>query len=167
MSVRMNGEATRAAFVLLAARSRSRHELQERLLKKGFSPDQVDAALTKLANEGYLDDGAFAVNWARGKLSAKPVGRARLRRELRAKGIAEGLIAQAIEVAYQEADELALALLSVERKLPSLRGFDLATKRRKLVAFLERRGFSPELTRRAIEEKLGKGDEDPSGVEEE
>ena len=150
-------EALGVALALLAARSRSRLELEERLLKKGFSPGDVAEALAELEKKGYLDDRRFAVSWARWRLSGKPMGRARLRQELKAKGLSNEDIEEALKEAYAEADELKLALMALERKLQGFKGLDPEKRRQKLFRFLKRRGFPPQAIWKALGEK-GRGE---------
>jgi SOS response regulatory protein OraA/RecX len=68
-----------------------------------------------------------------------------LARELRAKGIAEADIQAALRSLAEEWDATEAAREAVRRKLPSLRGLPAAVARRRLAAFLERRGFSAEI----------------------
>lgn len=154
--MRAGQKAVEVALRLLSVRARSRQELKERLRRKGFPQGEVEQALDVLAKRGYLDDGKFASSWARGRLASKPVGRARLRHELRVKGVAEELIMKALEEAYEEADEFMLAARAVERKLPGLQGLPREVKRRRLFGFLKRRGFPPQVIVKAVEERLGR-----------
>lgn len=151
-------EAVRAALALLAARSRSRRELEERLLKKGFSPGDVAEALTELEKKGYLDDRRFALSWAKGRLSGKPMGRARLRQELKTKGLRDEDIEEALKEVYAETDELQLALMASERKLQGFKGLEPEKRRQKLFRFLKRRGFPPQTIWKALGGK-GRGEE--------
>ena len=62
-SVRAEDERARAvaaAVRLLSLRARSRKDLGERLRRRGFRAAAVEAALTRMAALGYLDDAAFA-----------------------------------------------------------------------------------------------------------
>jgi regulatory protein len=85
--------AREAALAFLAYRPRSRGETQRRLYGK-FPPAIVHACLDQLAAEGLLDDGAFADAFVRDRLLLRPRGPARLRDELRGKGVG-GDVAQA------------------------------------------------------------------------
>ncbi|MFN3477234.1 MAG: regulatory protein RecX, partial [Candidatus Methylomirabilales bacterium] len=135
-------------------------ELKERLLKRGFSPGDVAEALVELEKKGYLDDRQFAVSWARWRLSGKPMGRARLWQELKAKGLQDEDIEEALKETYAEADELKLALIASERKLQSLKKLDPEKRRQKLFQFLKRRGFPLPTIRKALGEK-GSGETPP------
>ena len=44
------------AVRLLARRDHSEHELRAKLKQRGFSMTEIDAALERVKNEGYLDD---------------------------------------------------------------------------------------------------------------
>src|SRR5258708_21239059 len=54
------GSALDGGLRLLARRAHSRLELRQKLLRRGYDPVDVDAALTRLAELGYVDDAAFA-----------------------------------------------------------------------------------------------------------
>lgn len=120
-------------------RARSRSEL-ERDLKKREVPEQaVAAVLDRFTEVGLIDDASFAQEWvgSRGRRS----GALRLRQELRHKGVAEEHIAEAINIRSDDEDrENALEL--GKRKAASMNSLDAVTKRRRLTAFLSRRGFS-------------------------
>src|SRR5437016_5241741 len=58
--VRPRGTAKDRALRLLGVRDRSRHELERRLLRAGFEPDQITPALDDLTAVGLIDDERFA-----------------------------------------------------------------------------------------------------------
>ena len=49
-----------AAYALLAGRDFSRHELTERLLRKGYGAAVVEAAVAAIVQEGFLREERFA-----------------------------------------------------------------------------------------------------------
>ncbi|HYO15109.1 MAG TPA: regulatory protein RecX [Thermoanaerobaculia bacterium] len=122
------------AVQLLAARPHFRAELAGKLARRGYPPEEIDAALDRLTEQGYLDEGETAAGFVEGRL-ARGEGRARLRAELARRGASE------------EAIEGALADLP-EDDLPAAReaadtwarrgGTDLAA----LARHLARKGFS-------------------------
>ncbi|HTG47594.1 MAG TPA: RecX family transcriptional regulator, partial [Actinomycetota bacterium] len=76
------------ALGLLAVRQRSRRELQRRLLRAGFLPEQVDPELGRLEAVGLLDDEAFARAVAEQGFGAKKQGRRAVAVKLAAAGVA-------------------------------------------------------------------------------
>jgi regulatory protein len=127
------------AVQLLAARPHFRWELEAKLRQRGFSSEEIDEALGRLTDQGYLDDRAAARSFVEGR-AAKGEGRARLRAELAKRG------------APEEAIEEALSELTDDDDLPRAREAAEAWRRkggtdpRALARHLDRKGFS----RRAI-----------------
>ncbi len=66
--------ATEAAARHLGARPRSTREIEEYLRGKGFMPEAVNAAVTRLTERGYLDDAAFAKWYAENRAEFRPRG---------------------------------------------------------------------------------------------
>ena len=136
--------------MLLRYRPRSRHEAASRLRERGFPAEVVEKTLAWAEENGLLDDRAFAKLWIADRLSRKPRGRELLKRELRAKGLAEEIIAEAL--AELEVDELALARRVLNEHLAHYRRRPPEVRRRLLLALLRRRGFAPEVAYRVVRE---------------
>src|SRR5262249_59760729 len=75
-----------AAADLLARRRWPRADLARRLIRRGAPREVADAVIADLMARGYLDDAAFARQWVESR-SARGYGAARLRAELRARGV--------------------------------------------------------------------------------
>ena len=134
-----------AALKQLANRARSSDEIRRALARQGYGRDEVAAVLARLTACRYLDDADFARTWVTTRARRSSIGPARLTRELQAKGIADPLIAAALRALAEEWNTTEGANEAVRRKLPSLRGLPPAVARRRLAAFLERRGYSPDV----------------------
>jgi regulatory protein len=130
---------------LLAARARSAEEVRRRLRRQGYASAEIEAAVTRLTAAGYLNDAAFAAEWMRSRLTRQRLGPGRLTRELRAKGIGEAEIAAALAELTAERDVRQVAAEAATRRLAGLRGLPPATARRRLAAYLTRRGFPVEV----------------------
>jgi regulatory protein len=141
------------ALNMLALRARSARELRRQLVRKGEPEDQVDAAIGRLSAAGFLDDGEFARQFARSKAVGAGMSRRRIQRELGRRGVArevgDGAIAQVFE--EEAVDEAAVVEQAARKKARSLARLDLATRNRRLYAFLARRGYDSDTIRRAIE----------------
>jgi regulatory protein len=166
-------KATEAALVLLEVRARARREIETRLAQKGYEEGIVAQVLEKLTRLGLLDDAQFAAQWVEAKTRAggsRPVGRRRLSSELFGKGVAKEQIAEAVDK-VTNADELALARAAAAKKVrtvPTDRDA-LQAERRKLMGFLQRRGFGWETVKQVTREALpapGEEAEDEFGDEE-
>src|SRR3972149_6940047 len=86
----------KAATNYLVYRPRSEPELRERLRRRGFSTDSIEAVIAKLKRLKYVDDAAFAEFWKDNRESISPRSQALTRLELRQKGIADDIIDQTV-----------------------------------------------------------------------
>jgi regulatory protein len=135
--------AYRAAMRLERLRSHARADLRRRLVMKQHPPAAVDAALDRLTDHGLLDDRRFADAFTRSRV-ARGRGAARLIRDLLTHGVERG-VAEAVvtQVLAEEGIDPAEAARAVaERRARQLSGVEPATRRRRLTAYLLRRGFA-------------------------
>lgn len=146
------------ALGLLDQRARSRHELRERLIKAEFAPQLVDEVLASLASAKLVDDSAFATEWVRQRATARGKSARALEMELRDKGIAAEIRADAL-AQISAADEAAQARAVAEKKARSVR--DVPADRteydkelRRVVGALARRGYGAELSMPIAREAL-------------
>ena len=146
---RQSTEALQRAVTLLAARARSRRELERRLLERGLLPQAVTAALTRLEAEGLVDDEAFARAWAQAR-AARSMGRARILQELRLKGVADAA-AQAAVTAL-DADGQQEQATQIARKLLARQDDPTSpAARRRMLAAMQRRGYGYAEATRALQ----------------
>ena len=143
--------AREAAFRLLAVRARSARELQQRLRQKRFPPKIIDRVIADLQAKGYQSDDEFARLYAREKWNNSGWGPARVRRELRAKGIAPELTDQVVGETYTDVDLAEAVLPFAQKRWRSTEGLPTDTRRRRLVSFLQRRGYHWETINRVLE----------------
>jgi regulatory protein len=135
--------AYRAAMRLERLRSHARADLRRRLVMKQHPPAAVDAALDRLTDHGLLDDRRFADAFTRSRV-ARGRGAARLIRDLLSHGVERGVAEAAVtQVLAEEGIDPAEAARAVaERRARQLSGVEPATRRRRLTAYLLRRGFA-------------------------
>ena len=144
-----------AALRLIVYRPRSRKEMATRLGQK-FEPDVVDNVVALLTEQGYLDDASFASAWRTSRESNNPKSSWVVQRELETRGIEVSVANEAVQ--DMDDDENAYAAgAKAARRLAKL---DPAVFRRRLWAYLNRRGFSSAVTRRTVERLLQEADED-------
>ena len=143
----------------LTGRSRSRHELAEKLASRGV-PTEVGARLLDRFEEvGLVNDAAFARAWVTGRQSAKGLARRAIAQELRRKGVDDEVAREALDELDPD-DELAAARALVRKKRRTLRGVDDVTATRRLVGALARKGYPPGLAYTVVREELASaGDE--------
>ncbi|HKG24646.1 MAG TPA: RecX family transcriptional regulator [Thermomicrobiales bacterium] len=151
-------KAVNAAMNLLARRPRSEREIRDRLKRKGYPPETIDAAVGKLEGWRYLDDEAFARYWVENREANKPRGRRLLEQELRLKGVDRETIRQTID--ETELDESSAALSLARTKLRTYGKLDPAVARRRLGAFLVRRGYGYDVVKPVLDQLFGEHQDD-------
>jgi len=134
------------ALTLLGFRARSVAELRRTLLQKGGEADEIEAVIARLLDQKLLDDADFARQYARNKLLGPGVSRFRIIQELARKGVSRHVADRALdELRDEDGVDSAGAIHRVARKKwAALGDLDDVTRRRRLFAFLARRGFSPD-----------------------
>jgi regulatory protein len=138
-------KARDAALRLLAYRPRSEAELRTRLDRR-FPSETVERVVRSLKQQSLVDDHEFAMLWAESRNRHKPRSATAIRRELVAKGVAADTAAGAASIV----DDDESAIRAGARLAYRMEGADFASFRRKLAAFLHRRGYSGSVTRRTV-----------------
>ena len=123
-----------------------------RLRRRGAPAPVAAEVLADLTARGHLDDAAFARHWVATR-SARGYGPARLRAELRARGVAGSLVDAAL--AAQGDDELERARAVARRRLPALQRADRTRAAARLRDHLVRRGYSAAVVSRVVRESVG------------
>jgi len=145
------------AINLLSYKPRSRAEMRARLMEKDWAEEEVvEQALARLEELGYLNDEEFATNFANSRLTAKPVGRTRLRRDLQRKKLSSETIESALDGAFEQQSEEELIERAISKHV-RLKGAPATREEaKKLFDYLIRRGFSYDLVIRKVRD-VGKG----------
>ncbi|MBY6224886.1 regulatory protein RecX [Ferrimonas balearica] len=136
-----------AAVGLLSRRDHSREELKQKLRSRGFVVSDIDKAIARVDDWGYLNDTRFAEGFVRYR-SARGLGPIRLANELRERGVAAELIRQTLAEAEQDWFELCADLC--QRKFGTTPPSDFKA-RAKVQRYLAYRGFDMEQIRYALE----------------
>jgi regulatory protein len=131
------------ALNLLAARPYSTQTLRRKLIQKEYPAADADDAIRRLVDNGLLNDAKYAEQYARSKILMTGVSKRRLQQELYRKGIKGELATTAIAnvIEQEEIDPAALIERVAKKKLASMGDLDPMILRRRLFAFLARRGY--------------------------
>jgi len=136
----------------LAVRARSRRELQTRLLRAGFEPEEVEAELGRLASVGLIDDEAFARQFVEHAVTFRLAGRRAVATSLAAKGVDRATVALALE--QIGGDEVARAAELAATRAGRLASLPPEAAFRRLMSLLLRRGYEPSVARKAASDAL-------------
>ena len=146
---------------VLSARAQTAGELRRKLATKAEKPEDVDEAIRRMKDAGYLDDQRFAEAFAHWRRDNEGYGKDRVTRDLLARRISPAIAKKAAEKAFAAADEMEMIRRFLGRKY---RGKDLPAlfQEEKHMASAYRRlrtaGFSSANSIKAIKE-YGNGGE--------
>jgi regulatory protein len=137
------------AYRFLSYRPRSRREIEKKLREKKITEENVNKVINFLKENNYINDREFAVNWVRYRMENRPRGKRALEYELREKGIDLDLIKESLDEVYKdEFDEYVVAVRLAEKKMASFKD------KRKLLGYLQRKGFSYDLIEKVVSNLL-------------
>ena len=139
-----------AAMDLLTGREYSRAELATKLNKKFDNHSAIEQVLVQISDQGLQSDKRFAEAFIRSRLY-RGHGLARLRQDIRQKGVADDLVAQALEDADINWFELAKDV--AQRKFGDRQAADQREKAKRM-RFMQYRGFNYEQIKYALSSSL-------------
>jgi regulatory protein len=140
-------EAVQRAYVeglkLLARRELSEAQLRQRLARRQFGSNDIDAAVDRLRGERALDDRRTALACARTEVRLRQRGRVRVVRQIESLGIARDVAKSAVAEVFAELDEAALLEQALEKRLRRGASLDDAADVRRVHRYLIGQGFDP------------------------
>lgn len=148
---RPTGSALDSGLRLLGRRAHSRAELRQKLARRGHEAEEVDSALSRLAEMGYLDDSEFARGLVQRRSASR--GPLALAAELAAKGIDREGSAAAL-AGLDRGAQLASARRLAERMYPNGAQVGYRELLDRVGLRLLRRGFPSEVVRAACQAVL-------------
>jgi regulatory protein len=134
------------ALNLLAARPYATSALRRKLIQKEYLAADADDAIRRLVDNGLLNDAKYAEQYARSKILNAGASKRRLRQDLFRKGIKGDVATDAIAAVLEqeEIDPAAVIERVARKKLAQLGDLEPIVVRRRLFAFLARRGYDVE-----------------------
>lgn len=139
-----------AALRALMRRAHSVFEMRQALERRAEDKELVKKVLSRLRQNGMLDDARYAKQFTRQRSEVRRQGKFRIARDLRARGVPDRHIDAALEELSQETDEVAMVRKRIERKLKLLRGEIDDRKLASMYHSLLRAGFSSDVIRREL-----------------
>ena len=140
------------ALDLLSARPYTVRQMRRKLIQKEVRADEADAVIERLLGAGLLDDERYALAYARSKLVGQGSSARRISQDLTRKGVSAEVSKQAIEqvVVDEEVDTHAVIERVARKKLASMGDLEPVVLRRRLFAFLARRGYELDEIREVV-----------------
>jgi regulatory protein len=138
---------------LLDAAPKTRAQLADAMRRRGVPDGAAAEVLDRFCEVGLIDDAAFADAWVTSRQAGRGLAPRALANELRERGISQELIADALGRVDSDDVESAARDL-VTRRARSSTGLPTQVRMRRLVAMLNRKGYSGELAVRVVREVL-------------
>ncbi len=140
----------------LTRRGMSVAEMTRLLEAREIDPDDVHAEIERLEGVGLLDDQALADTLVRTLQDRKGLGRSAVSAELRRRKIDQSAIDEALE-SIDTDDELTRAIEVATKRAGQLSSYDPETAKRRLGAYLMRRGYNGSILTQAMNAALTSG----------
>jgi regulatory protein len=139
------------ALRFLGSRPHAAAELGQKLRRKGYKQAEIEAALTRLRELGYVDDASFArslIGWRSGSR-----GRRAIAAELAARGVSRETAAQVLGETDPDSDHTAARAIAARLLRPPASPEQVA----RVAAKLRRRGFGEDAVSGALRDFAGFG----------
>jgi regulatory protein len=106
-----------AGLKMLARRELSESQVRQRLARREYEPDAIDAAIERLKDNRSLNDERVAGAIARMEAGIRKRGRLRVKRQIEAAGIASSIAQRAVDEVFQDVDPDALLAAALDKRL--------------------------------------------------
>lgn len=137
-------EAKRKLEYYCAYQERCHKDVVDKLKNLGMIPIAIDEIIYHLIKNNYLNEERFAKSFARGKFRIKSWGKLRITRELKFRQISDFNIKSALKEFTE--DEYLKKLYEIsEKKLNSITNSSKVEKKKKLISYLQYRGWENQL----------------------
>jgi regulatory protein len=146
-------KAHKTSLNALTRRGMSVAEMTALLESRDFEEGQIEDEIERLHLVGLLDDAALAETLVRTLQERKGLGKYAIEAELRRREIDPCIILEALQVIDSD-DELNRAIEVAEKRAGQLSSYDAATAKRRLYAYMQRRGYSGKVLAQAVDAAL-------------
>jgi regulatory protein len=131
----------------LSYRPRSESEIRTRLRRQKYENALIDKVLDKLKQQRVVDDTNFAEFWKDSRQFFNPRSKRLIKLELRRKGVADEIA----ERMTSDIDDQAAAHKAACKKAATFQNLDYAGFQKKMMGFLQNRGFGYQVIRPTID----------------
>ena len=133
-----------AALKMLGGRELSERQVRQRLARRRYENDAIDAAIARLRQNGSIDDARAARAMAHAETSFKKRGKLRVKRRLEAAGIAPAVAQRAIQDVFEAIDADALMASALQKRLRGRESIGDDREFQRLYRYLVGQGFEPD-----------------------
>lgn len=146
-----------AALKMLARRELSESQIRQRLVRRGYDPDDIESAIERLTSNGSINDARVAGAIARTETSVKRRGRLRVAQALARAGIDRSTARTAVDSIFSDIDDDALLSAALERRLKNGRLIADDREFQRLFRYLAAQGFESDTILKALTARRRKG----------
>lgn len=132
--------ASNVSLNALARKGMSTREMEKLLERRELEPEVIESEIARLEGVGLLDDKQLAENLVRTLQDRKGLGKSAIMAELRRRQVGDEAITASLED-FDVDDELERAIEVATKRAGQLRSYDDETAKRRLSAYLQRRGY--------------------------
>jgi regulatory protein len=146
---RLEQRARNVVLYQLNRTIKSRKQLADILERREIPTEIAEAVLERFTEAGLIDDRRFAETLVATRRSARGLSRSALARELSTKGVSPEIIDEVLSELTTEEDLATATKLAVKR-IRGLMSHPRETRNRRLLGFLQRKGYSASIAFAAI-----------------
>jgi len=139
------------ALRLLTGRDYTVARIRQKLLTRTVDGQDTEALILRLQREGWLDDSRYAERFAESAVTDGRFYGARLRQEMRRRGFSADVVNEVVTPLMAGSDEISEIRAAMERRYPGFSYSEASDRdKRRVVSFLQRRGFGLSAIFRAL-----------------
>ena len=151
----MPDSAYLTALKMLSGRELTERQVRQRLARRGYDADAIDAAVERLKHDRSLDDERAAKAMAHTETTLRKRGRLRVTRRLQAAGIAPAVAQRATEDIFQTIDADALLESALQKRLRGREQIADDREFQRLYRYLIGQGFESDRVRALLRRYKG------------
>lgn len=152
-------DAKNIALNFVSYRQRTKSEVVQKLSRKNFSEEEIHNAIQFLENFGYIDDLAFAKNYAKLYLEQKKYSIPRIRQILYQKGIDKDIIEEALNNFESDTREYENAFAIAVKKLKQIEKQRKDKPIHRVAQYLRTKGFTWEIIEKVCNNLKNNGED--------
>jgi len=137
---RLEKRARNVLLHQLARSAKSKYQLAQIMIQREIPTEIFEPILDRFEDAGLINDVAFAETIVAGRRAGRGLSASSINRELRTKGVDDGIIEQVTESITAE-DEVTLATTLATRRARSMTQLAPEVRKRRLIGFLQRKGY--------------------------
>jgi regulatory protein len=143
---------------MLGRRELSERQIRERLKRKEYSEEDIDAAVARLKEERAIDDARVAGAIARTETSIRRRGKLRVQMQIQRAGVDKATAKAAVDDVFEAIDDEALIEASLQKRLRGRETIADDKEFQRLYRFLATQGFESDRIMKVLRARRGHRD---------